>query len=87
MNAAIELARDDGINVYPDIAVSYVSTNHELEKLIPIIRRNIKERHSSNLLGYHDNSMLFNIGVVICTPSRIASISYFFYNSKNKIYS
>jgi pyruvate,orthophosphate dikinase len=57
------------INVYPDISIPFVSTTHELEALLPVIKNEIMEVHGCNRMSHdHKSCLLFNIGVILSTP-------------------
>lgn len=60
------------ISVYPSLTVPFVTTEHELEKLIPLIRKAIAEEYANQNVPCHESSLSFSIGASISTP--IASI-------------
>jgi pyruvate, orthophosphate dikinase len=60
------------ISVYPSLTLPFVTTDHELEKLIPLIQKAIAEEYANQNVTYHESSISFSIGASISTP--IASI-------------
>ena len=67
--AALHLAKNSSdFKVYPRITIPFVSSDREIELLIPIIRSSIKEEFRRQGESYHDSSLIFTIGASLSTP-------------------
>jgi len=69
VSATLHLGKlSPSIHVYPSLSLPFITSEHEVEKLVSCVRRSIREEYANHNLPYNESSLYFTIGASISTP-------------------